>query len=123
MQRPNREIQKRIRECENPTFGYRRGGDGEIEKDIFDGEPLPAGWVDSPAMVDEVRAAVTTTLPVSLVVVPIPVPPPEGGSGPSYEDRKFHDLRAELIRRGKKWDRGDNKAAVIGRLKNLDASK
>ncbi len=31
MQRPDNELQIRIKECKNPTFGYRRGKDGEIE--------------------------------------------------------------------------------------------
>ena len=34
-----------------PTWGYRRGKDGEIESRIFDDGKLPKGWVDSPAKV------------------------------------------------------------------------
>ena len=43
------EIQRRLREFEKPTFGYRKGKDGEIEKELFNGN-LPKGWYDSPAV-------------------------------------------------------------------------
>lgn len=46
------EMQHRLKTYTNPTFGYRKGKDGEIEKDLFDGE-LPKGWSDSPAAFDK----------------------------------------------------------------------
>ena len=39
------EIQRRLREYEAPTWGYRKGDDGKIESDVFDGE-LPEGCAD-----------------------------------------------------------------------------
>lgn len=35
---------------ENPTWGYRKGDNGEVEAKLFDGK-LPKGWHDSPAKV------------------------------------------------------------------------
>ena len=119
MQRPNHELQARIRECENPTFGYRRGEDGEIEKDIFDGEPLPAGWVDSPAKIDE---AVNFSTPT-------PESPPETeptlglAPGAPYEKYAFNVLRAEFKRRtGKAEAATTKKQGYIALLRELDAN-
>lgn len=42
------ETQRRLREYETPTWGYRFRTDfNEWEKDVFDGV-LPPGWQDSP---------------------------------------------------------------------------
>ncbi len=119
MQRPNHELQARIRECENPTFGYRRGEDGEVEKDIFDGEPLPAGWVDSPAKVDgEVVTAPVEGEETGSPVHPAPDPP----LAPPYETHPFNALRAEFKRRtGKVAAMTTSKEGYIALLKELDA--
>ena len=143
MQRPDHELQTRIKACESPTFGYRRGEDGEIEKDIFDGE-IPDGWVDSPAKVDKARDVVPVPFSTKSTTVPrtaagmwtfddeateIPVSPsatPESEVADEtpakpYEDHKFNVLKTELKRRtGKGPKAGTSKAAVIGRLKDLD---
>ena len=117
MQRPKHEMQARIRECENPTFGYRRGEDGQIEKDIFEGEPLPAGWVESPALLDEVATA--------------PLEPAESPPEPAaddsaltrpYEQHPFNALRAEFKRRtGKAAASTTKKQGYIALLLELDA--
>lgn len=128
MQRPSGELQERIKACENPTFGYRRGEDGEIEKDIFDGY-VPAGWVDSPAKVDEIVEE-----PMEREVEKVPGhineeghiergAPPANDLAPPYEDHSFNALRAEVVRRGQKWQRTEGKKALIARLYFDDDSK
>ncbi len=52
---PNAEEQRKLREYDDPTYGYRLEGE-EIVKDVFDGD-LPAGWHDSPAKCRKGRAA------------------------------------------------------------------
>jgi len=42
------EFARRMQAFETPTWGYRRGRDGEVEQDLFDGKPKK-GWADSPA--------------------------------------------------------------------------
>jgi len=124
MQRPDNEIQARIKECANPTFGYRRGEDGEIEKDIFDGEPLPAGWVDSPAEVDEVAGVVSLSFSAkSAPVVPGAAPVKDDARSlfKPYEDHAFHVLRAEFKRRtGKVAANTTSKPDYIRLLQALD---
>ncbi len=131
MQRPDNQLQIRIKECENPTFGYRRGEDGEIEKDIFDGEPLPDGWVDSPARVDEVgivRPALSFVARSAPILHGAAKDPDKGpGIDPGYdpyENHKFKALRAEYTRRtGKKVLLGVNKPELIEMLTELDTAE
>ncbi len=116
MQRPDNQLQIRIKECENPTFGYRRGEDGEIEKDVFDGEPLPDGWVDSPAKVDEQGKRPALSFRTISTAEPAPHHPPH------YKARGFQDLQAEYKRRtGKGPKPSVNRLALIEMLKDLDA--
>jgi hypothetical protein len=125
MQRPDNELQMRIKECANPTFGYRRGEDGEIEKDIFDGEPLPAGWVGSPAEVDEVAGVVSLSFSTkSAPVLPGAAPVEDDARSlfKPYEDHKFNALKSEYKRRtGKGAKTGTNKVTLIQMLADLDA--
>ena len=122
MQRPDAYFQTRIREYENPTFGYRLGEDGEIEKEIFDGEPSE-GWYDSPA--DVPRYASPAAPPAAPAPVPEPALPVGGGieiTAP-YGKHKFNDLRAELVRRTAKGPPvGTNKIDLIAMLEDLDAA-
>jgi len=124
MQRSDGQLQIRIRECATPTFGYRRGEDGLIEKDIFDGEPLPAGWVDSPAKVDEVAGVVSLSFSAkSTPVLPGAAPVKDDARSlfKPYEDHKFNALKSELKRRtGTGPKAGTNKVAVIEMLTDLD---
>ncbi len=116
MQLTDAAMQDRILKFDNPTFGYRRGENGEIEKDVFEGEPLPDGWVDSPAKVEE------THYKPSAPVVRI-VAPPENVLAPPYADHKFNDLKSELKRRtGKGPQTGTNKVTLIQMLEELDAA-
>ena len=121
MQRPDPKIQQRVREYENPTFGYRRGEDGGVEKDIFDGE-VPEGWVDSPAKVDGAMADGwdnSVDLERDAVVVEAPA---DSALSKPYEDHTFNVLRAEFKRRtGKGPNPGTNKLELIQMLKDLDA--
>jgi hypothetical protein len=137
MQQPDAKMQARILKFANPTFGYRRGGDGEIEKEIFDGEPLPEGWVDSPAKVDKavdgshLAAAVTQAWFGEQNDPPVPVledeevepTPDDSALSRPYADHKFNDLKSALKRRtGKGPKAGTNKVAVIEMLEALDAA-
>ena len=56
---------ERLRTYANPTYGYRRGADGEVEKDLFDGA-IPPGWADNPADVDDVTASEPASEPVDV---------------------------------------------------------
>ena len=130
MQRPDNELQARIRECENPTFGYRRGEDGEIEKDIFNGY-IPHGWVDSPADVGDMPPTphVQPGPPVGGGPVDSPESPPEpapddSALAPPYEDHPFNVLRAEFKRRtGKVAAKTTSKPDYIRLLQALDEGK
>ena len=53
------DIQRLMREFDEPRWGYRRGDDGEIECMLFDGE-REEGWTDSPARVDGEEAPIET---------------------------------------------------------------
>ena len=35
----------------DPTWGYRKGDDGEVEAKLFEDGELPKGWHDTPAKV------------------------------------------------------------------------
>ena len=122
MQRPDAYFQTRIREFESPTFGYRLGEDGEIEKDVFDGEP-PEGWYESPA--DVPRYASPAPPPAAPALVPEPALPVETTAEITapYGERTFNDLRSELKRRvGKGPPVGTNKPDLIAMLEDLDAA-
>ncbi len=127
MQRSDGQLQIRIRECATPTFGYRRGEDGEIEKDIFDGEPLPAGWVDSPAKVDEAAGVASLSFfTKSAPVVPGAAPVKDDARSlfKPYEDHPFNVLRAEFKRRtGKVAAKTTSKPDYIRLLQALDEGK
>lgn len=106
------EIQRKLREYKNATFGYRRGKDGGVESDVFEGDP-PKGWSDSPAKCGNAQGADE----------PVPGDTPEGSGVTSlygqYSPRK---LRAEIKRRtGKKAKRGANSAVLIAMLEQLDS--
>ena len=53
---PDGKTQQKLREYDEPRWGYRKRADGTIEKDVFD-TYLPSGWADSPARVDVVEIA------------------------------------------------------------------
>ena len=133
MQQPDASMQARILEFENPTFGYRRGEDGGIEKDVFEGEPLPEGWADSPAKVDDrpgrtrpvapFTDGLTEGLPPGVKRDPWvpPSEPLEASLSLPYEDHKFNDLKSEYKRRtGKGPTAGTNKETVVRMLQKLD---
>lgn len=103
--------QQRLREFANPTYGYRRGEDGEIEKDLFDGE-LPEGWFDSPADVDGEPEAAPKTLGVADADHLVP----------PYDQYSFGQLRAEYERRvGKGPPVGTSTADLVMALSDMDA--
>lgn len=85
---PDGDVQEKLRSFANPRWGYRRGLDGEIEKDLFDGF-LPSGWADSPAKVDSPLVAAT---PGPNRSPPAPEVPP----GDTVEDMSIAELNREL---------------------------
>jgi hypothetical protein len=117
----NGEIQRRLREYETPQWGYRRGKDGGVEKDLFDGT-LPKGWFDSPARVDGADDDKPSD--------PEPVNAPEPADNrieavtPPYDDRYgFHHLRLEMQRRtGKGPVPGTTRVDLIKALEALDTA-
>lgn len=118
------EIQRRLREYASPTWGYRKGADGAVEKQLFDGA-LPAGWADSPARVDEAKAT-----PMPPKAGPVMLTPGEaasemaaaGGIAPPYDQHAPAQLNAEIKRRtGKGMKPGTSQAEMVERLKDLDA--
>lgn len=105
------EMQRRLNEYAHPRFGYRRGPDGEIDKDLFDGV-LPEGWTDSPAKVE----AVSHETPVETQPFPAALNPP-------YDQYGFADLRDEYKRRaGKGVKFGASHADFVKLLDELDAA-
>ena len=100
-----------------PAFRYRSDGEGGVEKRIFqhpDEVPEAAGWVDSPARVDQAPEK------------PKPAPAaPDGdaaGIQPPYEAHKFPVLRSELKRRtGKGPKVGTRKGKLAAMLEATDA--
>ncbi len=106
------EIQRKLREYEAPTYGYRKGADGEIEEEVFDGS-LPKGWADSPAMVGESKAT----------KAPDTTEPDTDKFTPPYGQYSFGQLRAEFKRRtGGGPKRGTDTAGLIEALEDLDAA-
>lgn len=109
------EAARKTSEYENPTFGYRKGADGEIEKDIFDGV-LPKGWVDSPAKVGK-RKKAEAAKEATEDDASESTPDPAEGLEPPYDQYTFHQLRAELKRRtGMGPKIGTTTAGVIAAL-------
>lgn len=112
------ELQRKLREFEDPRFGYRLDKEGELVKDLFDG-PLPKGWVDNPA--DAGKRAKKAQEPDNADSAPTA---PAGGLAPPYGDHKFKDLAAEYHRRtGEKVRVGTKKDDVIAMLEALDAGE
>lgn len=112
------EMQRRLREYKAPRFGYRRGEDGEIEKDLFDGV-LPDGWADSPAKVDAgavLHEPPPADTPAATNAAPDALTPP-------YDQYGFADLRDEYKRRsGKGVKFGASHADFVKLLDELDAA-
>ena len=113
-------LQQKIMNCEMPTFGYRRGAGGEIEKDVFDGV-IPKGWADSPARVDD-----ATALEAEIETEP--------ASGAEEEERTalvapygnytYRELSAELkARTGIGARPSENVDALVTRLNEFDATE
>ena len=96
-----------------PTFRYRRGADGGLEKKLFQHPAdVPEGedWEDSPAKCRD-----------EPVDDPAPDNPPDV-LAPPYEEHGFHKLRLELQRRTGKGPRpGTTKVDLIAMLEALDA--
>lgn len=115
------EIQLRAAEYGNPTWGYRRGEGGEIEKDLFDGDP-PPGWFDSPAKIDgapddDAKGTENTedqgedAEPVDETVLP------------PYANHNYQVLISELQRRtGKAPAFGTSKTTLIKMLEKSEAT-
>lgn len=123
MQPSDGEIQRRARSYANPLWGYRRGDDGGIDKDLFDGE-LPVGWYDSPAKVTTFAASqplkvgdrVTVGAEALEVIATIPLAPP-------YDAHNANVIKAEIKRRtGKGVKPGTTKAQMAAMLADLDAA-
>lgn len=106
----NAEIQRRMREFKEPTYGYRKGEGGELESELFDGEP-PKGWWDSPERIGEPQADEDGFVdPGRSLELP-------------YEDHLFNALRTELkTRQGKGPPQGTDRDEVIEMLEALDAA-
>jgi len=113
----NAEEQRRVREYEAPTFGYRLGADGEIEKEVFDGV-IPKGWFDTPAaLAPGANVDVKETSVEKMSVEEV-----EAGLEAPYIGYSFPKLSKELKRRtGKGAKIGTKVAALIERLEALDA--
>ena len=98
-----------------PSFRYRSDGEGGggVEKQLFqhpDDVPEGAGWVDSPARVNDAPEK------------PKPAPAAPDGIQPPYEAHKFHVLRLELQRRTGKGPRpGTTKVQLVAMLEATDA--
>lgn len=117
-------LQGKIAACDVPTMGYRRGEDGEIEKDVFDGV-IPKGWADSPASVDDPASleAERETQPSDFTEAegfpsePAPLAPP-------YTNYSYRELSTELKRRTGKGARpADNAETLMAQLNELDAEE
>lgn len=129
----NAETQRRLREFDSPTCGYRMGEDGEIECEVFETK-LPKGWADSPANVTAKRTkakAVPDDVPepddgwdVVLdqpATDPQPATIPAEGLSPPYDQYGFTDLRAELKRRTGKGPRyGSTTLDIVAMLEATD---
>jgi hypothetical protein len=127
---PDPEIQRRLKQYGSPAYGYRRAGDGEIEKDLFDGA-LPAGWAGSPADVGKpASTAVDQGFdPPVHMGGPLVVGPGEAGPGavgvmPPYDDHKMPVLKEEYMRRtGRGVHPGTTKVGLVAMLEEIDANK
>lgn len=116
------EIQRRMKEYENPGWGYRRSADGEVEKMLFDGDP-PEGWADSPDRAyTHVPADATSAGPTA--TPPPPAEPADTRLSPPYDQYSYAELRAEHMRRmGKGVKVGTSTQGLIDMMDEIDASR